>query len=141
MPPGPSVRPGGVDAFRDALLEHAATVLAPEDLHRVIVHDGVLPIGAVDLALCDALTSAAPFGRKNPEPLFLFENIGTTGLRELNGGHLKAVVEGSRGVELIAFGAKERIDAFRSGMSVLATPEVNTWRNTRSVQLRVRDFR
>jgi single-stranded-DNA-specific exonuclease len=138
---GVRVKPGGVEAFRAALIDHAASVLSADDLHRVIIHDGALSIAQVDFALVQALEGAAPFGRKNPEPLFLFEDLNPTSLRELGGGHVKAIVDPARGVELIAFGAKDRIDAFRPGLAVLATPEVNTWRNTRTLQLRVKDVR
>jgi single-stranded-DNA-specific exonuclease len=120
-------------------MEYAERVLTANDLYRVIAHDGALSVSDVDLSLCRALEVAAPFGRKNPEPSFVFSNLTPTSIREIGNGHLKASVDPQRGIELIAFGAADRLAAFRPGMTVVATPEVNTWRGTHSVQLRVKD--
>lgn len=138
---GVRVRPGRLERFREALIDHAARVLAPEDLHKVIAYDGELDVASVDAALCRALEHAAPFGRRNPEPSFLFRGLRPTGVREVGTGHLKAVVEGRRGVELIAFGAAERLASFHGAIDVIATPEINEFRGAQTLQLRVKDLK
>jgi single-stranded-DNA-specific exonuclease len=138
---GVRVKKGMLERFREALIEHASHVLSAEDLHKVMPYDGELTIADVDLALCRALDQAAPFGRKNPEPTFLFKGIRPTAVREVGVGHLKAVVEGSRYVELIAFGAADRASLFHGPIDVLATPEINEFRGAQTLQLRVKDLR
>ncbi len=142
---GVRTKPGGVELFRDALLQHAHNVLAPGDLQKVLFHDGALEVADVDTQLCNALKVAAPFGRKNPEPTFLFSDVNITHVRELGGGHVKAVAESRRAaghaVEIIAFGAADRLPAFCAGAQLLGTPELNTWRGSTTPQLRIKDIR
>lgn len=138
---GVRLRRGALERFREAMVAQAERVLTQDDLHKVIAHDGELTLERVDEPLIDALERTAPFGRKNPEPLFLFRGLRPTGLREVGTGHLKAVVEGSRHVELIAFGAADRAAELRGPVDVLATPEINEFRGARTLQLRVRDLR
>ena len=138
---GVTVRPGGLEAFRDALCSHAEDVLRIEDLGRVMVHDGPLAIDEVTEGLADQLQRAAPFGRRNPEPTFIVPNVHPTNIRELNGGHLKAIVDPRRRVEVIYFGGSERKADFDQEVDLVCVPEINEWRGARHVQLRVRDFR
>jgi single-stranded-DNA-specific exonuclease len=138
---GVRVKKAGLDAFRDALTAHAETLLCEQDLHRVIVHDGDLDVGFVDLDLVKSLDAAAPFGRKNPEPVFLFKGVKATAVREVGNGHLKAIAETGRYVEMIAFGASERAEELSKPVDILATPEINDFRGAQTLQLRVRDFR
>ena len=144
---GVRLPPGGLDAFRTSFLAHAEAVLSEDDLHKVAVHDGDLPVAALSLDLVHKLQQLAPFGRKNPEPSFVFRSVTPVGVKVLTGGHLKGFVDG-RGagagaglIELIAFGAGERASEFSGILDILATPERNEWRGTASLQLRVRDFR
>lgn len=138
---GVRVKRGLLERFREAMIAHASRVLAPEDLHKVLAYDGELDVASVDLALCRALEQAAPFGRRNAEPVFLFRGIRPTGVREVGTGHLKAVVEGRRAVEMIAFGAAERASAFGGPIDVLATPGINEFRGAQTIQLKVKDLR
>jgi single-stranded-DNA-specific exonuclease len=137
---GVRVAAGGVERFREELVQHARSVLSADDLHRVIVHDGPLAVSDVSLALVRALERAAPFGRKNPEPTFLFQSAALKNVRELPGGHVKGVVDPARGLEVIAFGAADRAGALARGVDFLATPELNTWRGASTLQLRVKDI-
>ncbi|HEY4220137.1 MAG TPA: single-stranded-DNA-specific exonuclease RecJ [Myxococcota bacterium] len=132
---------GGLDAFRDALIAHGEGALTADDLHKVIAYDGELDTGTVDKNLIGALDAAAPFGRKNPEPVFLFRGVKATGVREVGNAHVKAVVDTGRYLEMIAFGAAERIGELAAPVDVLATPEINEFRGASTLQLRVRDFR
>lgn len=138
---GVRVRSGGLEAFREALAEHAGTHLEDKDLHRVWSHDGDLAIEQVDEGLCQELARAAPFGRKNPEPLFRIPRVRPRGVRALSGGHFKANVHPEGVVEAIVFGAGERMGEFQGEISLLGTPEVNEWRGRKTLQLRLRDFR
>jgi single-stranded-DNA-specific exonuclease len=138
---GVRVAPEGLSRFRDALCAQAAGVLEEEDLVKVHLHDGAVDVDEVDEAFCEALSAGAPWGRSNPEPAFRVDAVHPRALRELKGGHFKAIVHPERKVEAICFGQGERIDEFSGSVDLLAVPEINEWRGGRTVQLRVRDFR
>ena len=140
---GVRLAPGGLERFRDALINHAASVLNEEDLRRVAIHDGVLDGSALTFRQIEAFSRAAPFGRKNSEPSFVVEGVRLRGIRTIGDGHLKASLDphsipgAPTGlVDVIAFGAGPRIAEWQG-----PTPELNEWRGQVSVQLRVRDFR
>lgn len=137
---GVRVRAGGLEKFREALAGHAGLHLAENDLRRVWTHDGDLPVEAIDEGLCQELSRAAPYGRKNPEPLFRIPKVHPRGVRPLSGGHFKANVHPNGNVEAILFGAGERMGEFQGEVSLLGTPEINEWRGRKTVQLRLRDF-
>ena len=138
---GVRLRAGALDQVREALVAEAAARLGTDELHRVHAHDGPLSLDEVDFALCQALERAAPCGRKNPEPTFLFRGVTPVGMRELAGGHLKATLESGRHVEMIAFGAAERAAQLGRTVDLLATPEINEFRGAKTLQLRVKDLR
>jgi single-stranded-DNA-specific exonuclease len=140
---------GGLDRFRTAFLDDAALALRPEDLHRVAHHDGVLERGSLRLDFVEQLQAAAPFGRSNPEPLFVLPAVRLRGIRVVGGSHLKATIdpatlpaERGRGrVDVIAFGAAERESEWQGPVDLLGVPEGNEYNGTTTLQVRVRDFR
>lgn len=140
---------GGLDRFRDAFLDDAQRALRPEDLHRVASHDGELDRGDLSFGFIDALENAAPFGRSNPEPTFVVSGVRMRGVRIVGTTHLKGTVDpaslpasvGRGRVDVIAFGAAEREAEWSGPVDLLASPEVNEFNGTKTVQLRVRDFR
>ncbi|MCP4498670.1 MAG: single-stranded-DNA-specific exonuclease RecJ [Deltaproteobacteria bacterium] len=138
---GVKVPAGGLEQFRTAMVNHAQGVLSDDDLGRTLLYDGVLELEHLDEGLINSLRRGAPFGRANPEPVFRIPNVRPRAMRELNGGHVKAVLDRGRNIEAIYFGAADRMQEFDSEVELLAVPEINEWRGTRRVQLRVRDFK
>jgi single-stranded-DNA-specific exonuclease len=128
-------------ALRDALCAHAESVLRPEDAKKRLHHDGALSLDQLDEDLVDALSRAAPFGRGNPEPAFIFPALKVTGVRELKGKHLKGMVSSARGIGLIAFGQADKVSYMDRPVDVLAIAELNHWRGATNLQLRARDLR
>jgi single-stranded-DNA-specific exonuclease len=55
-----------VDAFREAFADHAADVLAPEDLVPELWIDAIAPGDRLTLQLAEELERLAPFGQGNP---------------------------------------------------------------------------
>jgi single-stranded-DNA-specific exonuclease len=146
---GVRLAPGGLDRFRDAVLADAARTLRPEDLRRVAHHDGVLSLGELGFGLLEHLQAAAPFGRSNPEPLFVVPGVRLKGIRIVGGSHLKGTIDpaslpaGNRHerIDVIAFGASDREHEWHGAVDILGVPEVNEFNGARTVQLRLRDFR
>ena len=74
---GVRVAAGGIDRFRDALLNHADAALSPTDLRKVAVHDGLLPgDGFIACFIADRLRKTG-------------ERAGAVGLRGIGGRHLR----------------------------------------------------
>jgi single-stranded-DNA-specific exonuclease len=132
-----------VGSFRDAFLAYAEQSLTAEARQRVALHDGELAATDVSLELCRELQRAAPFGRHNPEPTFVLRNQILRGQRILSDKHIKAFIErpGAPPLDVIAFGAAERGPVPGGPVDLLAVPEINVFRDTARVQLRVRDLR
>jgi single-stranded-DNA-specific exonuclease len=148
---GVRLAPGGLDRFRDAMLAHAEATLRDDDLQRISLHDGPIDGAALRLDTVERFAVAAPFGRKNPEPSFVLPGARLRQVKVLKEEHLKASVDprtfgvdGHRSVgfiDVIAFGAAARAAEWSGPVDLLVTPDINVWNGTRSVQLRVRDFR
>jgi single-stranded-DNA-specific exonuclease len=60
-----------IDAFRRALVAHAASVLTPDDLVPEQRVDALVPGSALGLELAEELERLGPFGHGNPEPTLL----------------------------------------------------------------------
>jgi single-stranded-DNA-specific exonuclease len=127
-----------IELLRDALNEHAATVLTVDDLQQTILYDGELPLSHIDLALVNTLSAAAPFGRGNAEPVFRINGVTVTDLRELKGGHFKGKLAG--GPSFIAFGLGAKAHLMEAPVDMLVVAEVNEWMGRRELQLRVKDI-
>ncbi len=129
-----------LSSFRDALLAHAHKILRAEDLGRVVLHDGAIPLEEVSDRLVEALSQIAPFGRANPEPVFRLNSVTATSIRELKGAHLRGIVRGAgQDIGFIAFGMATQAALFQKPVDLLAVPEINEWQNRKQLQLRVKE--
>ena len=63
---GLTIERARVDAFREAFVTHAASVLRPEDLVRTERVDAIVPGDALGLGLAEELGRLEPFGMGNP---------------------------------------------------------------------------
>ena len=81
----------------------------------------------------------APFGRMNPEPVFLFESISYTRPAQLFGrNHVKLFVRGERGeIEAVGFGLGQH-DWAKAPARLAGTLDWDDYRNR--VQLRIMDW-
>jgi single-stranded-DNA-specific exonuclease len=130
---GLTIERGRVDAFRDAFAEHAAGVLAPEDLRPEVRVDAVVPGDALTLGLAEELERLAPFGQGNPAPSLLVPSALLDDPRPLGEGRHVAFA-------LSAGGARSRCVLFGAGSRLPAEPgepvdaavrlEANRWNGT-----------
>jgi single-stranded-DNA-specific exonuclease len=130
---GLTIERSRVDAFRDAFAEHAASVLAPEDLRPQVRVDAVVPGDALTLGLAEELERLAPFGQGNPAPSLLVPSALLDDPRPLGEGRHVAFT-------LSAGGARSRCVLFGAGSRLPAEPgepvdaavrlEANRWNGT-----------
>ncbi|MEM7589791.1 MAG: single-stranded-DNA-specific exonuclease RecJ [Myxococcota bacterium] len=131
-----------LDAFRQALTQHACQMLKPEELEKTLQYDAVLPLQEVTMDLAQALKQAAPFGRGNPQGVFRFNCLQAKQLRLLKDKHLKGAFQGEAGsqVPFIAFSLGHKQNLLHKEVDVLACVEVNQWQGRQTVQLQVLDM-
>ncbi|HVP05829.1 MAG TPA: single-stranded-DNA-specific exonuclease RecJ [Dehalococcoidia bacterium] len=101
---------GNLDALRDSLLRQAGEALAGVDLTPVIEVDAAIPLRRVNGELVRALTSMAPFGVGNPEPVFLSRGLEIRDVKVMgdDGKHLRLQLRDGRVTwPAVAFGFGE----------------------------------
>jgi single-stranded-DNA-specific exonuclease len=124
-----------VDAFREALVAHAASVLSPADLMPEQRIDAVVPGDALGTALAEELERLAPFGHGNPAPTLLVPAARVSEVRSMgeDGQHARFTLSGG--------GTRARAVAFRTAARLLPSSEderhdaavrleLNEWRGT-----------
>lgn len=118
--------------FRQALQEHAGSVLCPDDLRPVYHADAVLRGDDINADTAQALAALGPFGSGNPRPRLMLVDAC---LRQVevtrNGPHLRCVVEVD-GVKAraIGFGMAAQADELRedgSGRVLGVQLRVDEW--------------
>ena len=108
---GLTIARGSVDAFRDAFLAHAGSVLTAEDLVPEVRIDAVAPGDTLSLDLAEELQQLAPFGAGNPSVSLLVPSATFSDPRALGEGRHVAFT-------LNAGGARSRCVAFGGGSSL-----------------------
>jgi single-stranded-DNA-specific exonuclease len=131
--------PERLPAFRAAFYDHAREHLTPEDLVGKSSHDGALPLGELRDELVEALQRAAPFGRGNQEPCFLWPGVQVASRRVVGDGPLQVELGGA--VKGIAFRLADRAAMLAGPVDFLGTPEHDHYRGVKRLNLRIRDIR
>jgi len=146
MAAGLSIDPARIEAFSDALAEHAATVLSDDDLRPRVRIDAVLAPSEVSLDLVDELARLEPFGMGNPGVNLLVPAAALHAVETMGDGakHLRASVElggfRCRGVGFGMGGEAARLR--RAGRADVAFRlSRNEWNGAVSAQMLLRGVR
>ena len=139
MAAGLNIRAERVDAFRDAFNRHVRGQAGDDVFQSTLSLSGALPLPEVSDRLFRKFEELAPFGRMNPEPVFLFEAITYTRPVQLFGrNHVKLFVRGEHGeIEAVGFGLGQH-DWSKAPVRLAGTLDWDDYRNR--VQLRVVDW-
>ena len=141
---GLTVRRHEFDAFRDAMVAEAGRYFSvPEAAAAAARIDVDAEVGLVAFApaAVSELDKLGPFGNAHPPPLFLVKAARVTRARVVGKGHLQLGLN-EAGCEMgaIAFSMGDRAPQVGAVIDVLVYAEMDTYRGTSRVQLRVRDF-
>jgi single-stranded-DNA-specific exonuclease len=107
---GFTVENANLDALRDSLVRQAEEELSGIDLTPVIDVDAAIPLRRVNGELVRSLTSMAPFGIANPEPVFLSRALEVRDVKVIGGDgqHLRLQLRDGRVTwPAVAFGHGE----------------------------------
>ena len=141
---GLSIKPERVAEFAARFAEHAAGLLADEDLTQQTRIDAIVPRGTrLTLELCAELARLAPFGLGNPDVTLLAPGCELGDLATVGEGkHLRFRVrcDGADAGSAIAFGFGSQLDAYRreGRYDVAFRLAENRWNGTVAPQLVVR---
>jgi single-stranded-DNA-specific exonuclease len=140
MAAGLNIRAERVDAFRENFNRHVRAQAGKGDVFQsTLALSGALSLPEVSDQLFRKFEELAPFGRMNPEPVFLFEAI--TYIRpaqHFGKNHVKLFVRAERGeIEAVGFGLGEH-DWSKAPARLAGTLDWDDYRNR--VQLRIADW-
>jgi single-stranded-DNA-specific exonuclease len=130
-----------IAALRQGL--NADCRLADEDFILAVDVDRVLEPQDITLALSDELVRLAPFGKGNPEPLFVGYGLTIESTRVIDDKNtliFSLAVPGGKPLKGIAFGLNEKYNERFKSMDALFAIETNVYNGTVSVQIRIKDF-
>lgn len=134
------------EAFRRQITMHMEAI-PQKDRQKPFRADIVLTGDQVDAALIRSFDLLEPTGSGFERPVIRMENLLVEGVSRMGEGrHLKLSLRTSdpsmRLLEALLFGRGNEGDFYRQGdrLDVLATPELNVWRDRETVQLRLVDL-
>jgi single-stranded-DNA-specific exonuclease len=142
MAAGVTVPEAGLARFAEAFEREVAARLAPEALAGVVLTDGPLAAGEIDLQVAEALRAGGPWGQGFPEPLFdgEFEVVDQRVFAERHRRLTLRVPNADRVVEAIAWNALEQDWPGPGARVRLAYRlDLNDWQGQRSVRLVVEE--
>jgi single-stranded-DNA-specific exonuclease len=140
---GLSIEPGRIEAFSAALADHAAGVLADDDLRRAMHVDAVVAPSEVSLELADELARLEPCGLGNPAVTLLAPAASVAAVETMSEGrHLRMAVElGGFRCRAVGFGLGRRAEQLRrpGRYDVAFRLQRNEWNGTVTPQMVIRD--
>ncbi len=139
MAAGLNIRAEQIAAFRETFNQHVRGQAGDDVFQSTLALSGTLPLPEVSDQLFRKFEELAPFGRMNPEPVFLFEAINYMRPPQLFGrNHVKLFVRGERGeIEAVGFGLGEH-DWSRAPARLAGMLDWDDYHNR--VQLRIADW-
>ncbi len=139
---GLSIPADNINAFASAFEAVAEQELSEEQLQPRHLFDQEVLLEELTPETVVELDQLAPFGAGNPQPLLVARNLRAQQVQVLGDKHLRFTArQGGYSQACIAFGMAERSDELAGEFDLLFTPGINEWRDRRSVQLKVKDFR
>ncbi|MBF0342525.1 MAG: single-stranded-DNA-specific exonuclease RecJ, partial [Magnetococcales bacterium] len=146
---GMTLAPGKLPEFMDAFDQAVREANAPELFQPVLRVDGELSdLGEINMELAGRLERLQPFGRGNPEPVWVLKDVRVMDARVLNERHVKCqLVDRADGaLDAIAFGVLpgplgEGLLRHPLRLDVAGTLSINRYRNREQVQLILKDAR
>jgi single-stranded-DNA-specific exonuclease len=131
-----------IDAFRHALENKAAAMASPGMAAPALKIDDALDFKQISHDLIAEIDLLKPYGEKNPEPLFMAQNVRVVSSKTLTGGHRRMTLRQVDGpsFQAIQFNPAPqvaRLDAFKK---IAFRVQLNRWNGKENIQLVVEDI-
>lgn len=142
---GLSLRSEGIAAFRASLEAYAKRVLTEKDFIPILDIELELAPDKISERLMTEIKLLEPYGMGNPKPLFSCSSVRGSYARQIGkeGQHLKFELDGvDASIDVLAWGRGEAAALInRERVDIAYFPEYHVWREKRSLQLMLEDFR
>ncbi|MBC8019114.1 MAG: single-stranded-DNA-specific exonuclease RecJ [Verrucomicrobia bacterium] len=137
---GVGLRAEKVAAFAESFEAEAARMLTDADLTPTLDIDAEVHPADITKELALELKRLEPFGAGNPEPVLMMRGMTVVERRVVGEGHMRLRLTGeNRSFIAIAFRMAER--EIPGQIDIAFFPEINEWKGSSSVQLRIKDLR
>ncbi|MBF0448756.1 MAG: single-stranded-DNA-specific exonuclease RecJ [Magnetococcales bacterium] len=145
---GLSIEAHQVERFAKDFEQAISQNCAPHLFNPSLSYDGTLQLSDVTLETVSRLERLQPFGRGNPEPVFLIENVRLMDARVLKESHVKCQLsdQNDQVIDTISFRVLpgelgEGLLKIGRWIDVIGTLSINRFRNRETVQLILKDAR
>ena len=139
---GLTIDPKNLDGFREAI-NACANKSETAPLPELTIDAEILDISGLNVSEVDSLQTLAPFGRDNPEPVFLIRAAKIVDIVPLSdGGHTKLVVsKNNTTLTAVYFGMRSDTFFAKVGdyIDITANLNINVWQNKSTVQARIKE--
>ncbi|MFQ6028134.1 MAG: single-stranded-DNA-specific exonuclease RecJ [Dehalococcoidia bacterium] len=140
---GFTIRRDRLPLLEERLLAVAAELLGEGDLQPLLAIDAEVKIADLTEDFIRWLNSLEPFGKANPQPVFLTRRLQVKDLRYLGkaGQHLRLRLrQGDQEITALAFNQADHwVDV--PYLDLVYTVTIDRWRGTETVNLKVLDFK
>jgi single-stranded-DNA-specific exonuclease len=139
---GISIKKENIDEFKGMLDQIAMSNAETSDMTSQINIDAECPIESTRADWITQFELLAPFGSKNPEPLFYARNVKASAPIIVGNNHLKMWVNSNNASrDSIWFNMGKYIHALNGAtFDIVFTPQINNWNGSQDVQLKIKDI-
>jgi single-stranded-DNA-specific exonuclease len=139
MAAGLTIRAERIDSFREAFNDEIRSHTSPDTFHQTLNIAGSISLHELEESLYRQLEQLAPYGRENPEPVFLFEDLKyVRPVRLFGRNHVKLVFQSpTMPIEAVGFGLG-KYNWSRAPSKLAGTLEWDDYRER--VQIRIVDW-
>lgn len=138
MAVGVALDSSNIEKFYASLEKHLKHEIADLDLTEYISYDGEAEVEELSDDFFAYLKQLGPFGHSNPKPVFRFNDMELVKSYPIGERHTRGVLRNQKHSEIdfIAFNFQQH--QFNGALlDVLATPQINTYRNVSKPQLHI----
>ena len=139
------IAPANIDLFRKKINEYAESNLTDDMMTSTIIADCELKGRQLNIETALELKQLEPYGTGNKQPVFYIKNMTVIKVLKVgnNKQHLKlTLVKEGVTVDAIAFGQGNNDSiTFNSNVSVMCNLDINEYKETKNLQLKIIDIR
>lgn len=145
MAVGVTLKKDDFNKFKEEFIEYANSNIKDEDLVSKIEIDDIIDEKDVNIDSISQLQILEPFGEKNEEPIFEYDNLKITSIRTLSDGkHLKLNLnDNNTYIDAIGFNIGSLANDFQIGdkVDVACNIGINEFNGNRKIQMVIKDIR